>query len=636
MRVALHLLILILGAGLGAGASAEPRCAAHDPLRSVYWGELHVHTALSSDAWLSRVTTTPDQAYRFAKGEPIRIPPLDADGNPTQTVRLDRPLDFAAVTDHAESMGLAALCTNESSAAHASEACGWYRELPPTPAYHKPGMRTSAEVAAVVCGEGGKRCMDAMAGPWSEIQRAATTHDDASDACRFTAFKAYEWSGARGGPLLHRNVVFRGEQASFPASSEWFPRPRDLRRHLEETCLEAAGDCDVLVIPHNSNTSQGTMWDGEYEPGESELAQARRIAALEPVIEIMQHKGDSECRNGFSNVLGAADELCDWEKMMPDALPECTGEEELSYGRLHCTAATGFARYGLARGIAEQARLGVNPYRFGFVAATDAHNGNPGDVAEKGWKGHVGIRDATLEARIGPAGGVVTNTRVNPGGLAAVWAEENSREAIFDALERRETYGTSGPRMAVRFFGGWAYEEAALCGSSEFARRGYAGGVPMGGTLPPPPEEAADGERPAPRFAIQALRDPGTERIPGVGLQRVQIVKVWPDAEGRFEQRVVDVVTLDPGPGPDPKTCAPGGGGADALCRVWVDPEFDPAQPVAYYARVLQRPTCRWTAHECASLAGSERPALCDAPRETVQERAWTSPIWYDPPRRAP
>lgn len=609
-------------------AAAANQCTDHSAERNVYWGELHVHTALSSDAWRSRVRTTPDSAYRFARGEAISIPPLDEAGNPTQSIQLERPLDFAAVTDHAESMGLAALCTNAEGAMFESEGCKFFRMLPATPAFKRPpGVPSSDEISTMLCGEGGKACMDAMKGPWEEIQAAASAWNDTTDKCSFTAFKAYEWSGADGGPLLHRNVIYRGVDVAFPVSSEWYPRPRDLLRHLEDNCLNGDGDCDVLVIPHNSNTSQGTMWDAKYEDGESEVVQAERIAKLEPIVEIMQHKGDSECRNGLSNVLGGADELCDFEKLFPEQLPECTGDEEISYGAVLCTAASGYARYGLAVGLAEEKRIGVNPYKYGIIAATDAHNGNSGQVGEGKWRGHVGVRDATFETRSGSAG-MMRNTANNPGGIAAIWAEENSREALFLAMRRKETYGTSGPRMTVRMFGGWEYPDT-LCGATDFVTKGYAGGVAMGGTLGAAPEGAS-----APSFAVRALRDVGTPSSPGGLLQRVQVIKVWPTADGKIEQRVYDVAgDSNNGASVDMDSCTPKGPGADQLCSVWTDPEFDPAQPVAYYTRVVENPSCRWVMRECAQMPEEGRPEVCSDPTETktVQERAWTSPIWYEP-----
>ena len=431
--------------------------------------------------------------------------------------------------------------------------------------------------------------------------------------------------------LLHRNVIFRSETTALPIDSTYWPRPWDLLRRLQEDCLEAGNGCDVLSIPHNSNTSQGHMFAPDYPGAEgtdeqAEMARAR--AALEPIVEIMQHKGDSECRNGFSTVLGAPDELCDFEKLFPPVLPECDPSHTIEVGDVHCVGRDGYARYALGRGLLEAERIGANPFQIGFIASTDTHNATAGQVDEATWQGHVGMRDDSPASRMGDGGRRLANTVNNPGGLAAVWAEENSREAVFQALRRRETYGTSGPRITVRFFGGWWYGDD-LCDGDGFAGRGYAGGVPMGGELPARPADAA-----GPRFAVHALRDAGTAERPGGLLQVAQVVKVTTDAEGNVHQRVFDVAgSVDSEADVDLATCEPRGPGADALCSVWSDPEFDAGAAAVYYARVVENPSCRWHHRECLGLSGDDRPASCDDPAfpTTIRERAWTSPIWYAP-----
>jgi hypothetical protein len=615
-----------------SAAQPEARaCADHSATRNVFWGDLHVHTGISRDAWLSDVRTSPDDAYRFARGEEIMIPPMSDSGRATQKVRIDRPLDFAAVTDHAEGMGTMAICADSEHPASNSEWCGYFRRLPPHPGFgHPPDLPPTREIFEGICGGPGlPLCQEARSTPWRTIQRAAARWNDTSSECSFTTFLAYEWSGARGGPLLHRNVIFRNAVAPLPVSSQWDPTPHDLWRRLEAECTQAGNGCDVLAIPHNSNTSQGTMFAPEYpgaESAEDEARQARRRRDLEPLVEVMQHKGDSECDTGMAGVLGTPDELCGFEKLFP-GVPPCD-EIDRSQGLFqHCSGPANFARTGLAIGLAEEQRIGVNPFEYGLIAATDTHNATAGAVAETGWFGAVGKRDATPVARLtGP--GRNRGTMNNPGGVAAVWAEENSREALFEAMRRRETYGTSGPRMTVRFFAGWDYPED-LCGQPDLVERGYAGGVPMGGSLMP---AAASGAAPA--FVVSALRDSGTGSTPGNLLQRIQIIKVWPGEGGNVHQRVVDVVGHGAAEADvDLDTCEVRGVGSEQLCSVWRDPEFDPKQPVAYYARVLENPSCRWSRRQCLALAESERPATCrdgiDA--QSVQERAWTSPIWYRP-----
>jgi hypothetical protein len=606
-------------------------CQDRNPERNLLWGELHVHTGFSGDAWRSDVRTRPADAYRFALGQAIEIPPLDENGRGTQRIQLERPLDFAAVTDHAETLGSLELCTNPENPAYDSDGCDYYRRQPAHPGLKgDPSLPSRAEIDRMVCGERGERCAAAALTPWEEIRSAAGRYNDTSAACEFTTFLAYEWSGALGGPLLHRNVIFRNEKTPVPMGSDRAPRPWDLFRYLQSECLEAGIGCDVISIPHNSNTSQGEMFARDY-PGASSTAEERAMAkqrvALEPVIEIMQHKGDSECRSGLAGVFGDPDELCGFEKLFPKNLPECVPGVDMTANDVRCTSKGSFARTGLAIGLAERERIGANPFEYGFIAATDTHNANAGDVGESTWKGHVGNRDAVPQSRMGEMAPGRGNALNNPGGLAAVWATENSREAIFDAIRNRETYGTSGPRISVRLFGGWGYADN-LCETDDFVERGYAGGVPMGGTLAPSPTEGV-----APVFALHTQADPGTPAHPGNLLQRAQIIKVWNDESGGIQQRVFDIAgDAENGASVDLNTCEPQGRGARELCQVWRDPEFDANTPAVYYARVVENPSCRWQTSQCLELSGPDRPAACDDKEhypQIIQERAWTSPIWY-------
>ncbi len=296
-----------------------------------------------------------------------------------------------------------------------------------------------------------------------------------------------------------------------------------------------------------------------------------------------------------------------------------------------------FVRHILREGLVQEEKLGVNPFKFGIVASTDTHLGASGAVEEDvAYKGHGGAGNPARD-EIPP--GLPDAWDLNPGGLAVVWAEENSREAIFSALRRKEVYGTSGPRHVVRFFGGFDHPED-LCESPDLAARGYAGGVPMGGDLPRAPANGS------PRFVLSALRDPGTDARPGTKLQRLQIVKGWLDADGETHERVYDVAGEPESPASvDLETCEPRGPGADALCAVWTDPDFDPAERAVWYARVIENPTCRWTTRVCnagrvrcddpSSLREGFEPC-CDANvPKTVQERSWTSPIWFSPAKAA-
>jgi hypothetical protein len=365
------------------------------------------------------------------------------------------------------------------------------------------------------------------------------------------------------------------------------------------------------------------------------LAEQQRRAALrarvEPLVEIMQVKGDSECRNGMAGVVGS-DELCDFEKFRPDGLEDCgDGTGEGALGGIGCISRRDFVRYALVEGLREEERIGVNPFKLGITAATDTHNASPGDTEEGSDDGAHGNGQIRPEQRLHSAAEIVAPARANPGGLFGVWAEENSRTSLFAAMKRRETFGTSGTRIRPRLFGGWSYAEE-LCDSDDVVRAAYEGGVAMGGDLPEPgPEPAA-----APTFVATALRDAGTPSLPGTRLERIQIVKGWVGDDGEVHQAIYDAVgSAGDDEGVDPGTCEVDGSGRDSLCAVWRDPEFDPGRRAVYYARVLERPSCRWTARQCLAYADAEqKPSGCTDPAvpRTIRERAWTSPIWYTPP----
>ncbi|MCB9730296.1 MAG: DUF3604 domain-containing protein [Deltaproteobacteria bacterium] len=645
-------LVLVLGSGCGGGTAgpdadadavdvadaadvadaeaevAQPiRCADYNPLRNAYFGDLHVHTALSLDANLQGTRLTPTDAYRFARGEEVGIQPHDADGNPLRHIQLTRPLDFAAVTDHAEFLGTVAGCTTPGSPVYDKEECVTYRD-DPAAAFISLNIYTAFTPSNVshpdLCGLDGVDCRAPAAEAWREIQDAAEAALDRSDACSFVSFVGYEWTANPNTQNLHRNVIFRGaEVPDSPVSYLEDPYPEDLWRKLREGCLGRDQGCDVVVIPHNSNLSNGLMFDGRDKNGDPiDAAWATEQAAMEPLVEIFQHKGASECMPGSP----AGDELCGFE-----LLPYNT----LATANLDVNAEPkprDFVRDTLAHGLELFRELGVDPYVFGFIASTDTHIAAPGVVSEEGFPGNGGAGHGNRDV-LPP--GLPDSPAFNPGGLAVVWAEERSRDAIFDALERRETYGTSGPRIVLRTFGGWEFD-GGLCDAVDLPARGYEQGVPMGGALPAPAPASG-----APRIVVSALRDPGTEAEPGAKLQRVQVIRARLGADG-YEVAVFEVAgDASAGQGLDPATCAPVPGGSDALCGVWTDPDFDPAVPALYYARVLEVPTCRWTTRQCnAGGVDCAKPETitegfegCCDPRfeKTIQERAWSSPIWYWP-----
>ena len=610
----------------GATAATPAACAHRTDLRQPFFGDLHVHTTLSFDAAAQDTRTRPRDAYRFARGEPLDLPPYDADGRPAGSIRLQRPLDFAAVTDHAEFLGEMNICRSPDLPGRDSPICRLLRSWPRIAFLLLGGDYISVPdpVRYGFCGPSAETCRAAAGAAWREIRDAAEAAQDRSDACRFSTFVGYEWTLSPGGRNLHRNVLFRDATVPpVPVSSMEAHTPEDLWRALRADCTQSGTGCDAITIPHNSNLSGGLMFLETAAAGRPiDAAYANERARFEPLAEIMQHKGASEClRGGLST-----DEECDFEQLPFDSFaaqvrPEMNRPKKTD----------SYLRGALERGLALEEKLGVNPFKLGFVGGTDTHVTAAGMVEPEAFPGHAG---ATADAR--PEDAAVTlpdAIEFNPGGLAVLWAEENSRAALWEALRRRETYATSGPRLTVRFFGGFDYP-ADLCGSAGLARTGYAQGVAMGGDLPRPSAPGA-----APAFVVSALADPGVPGRAAVPLQRVQIVKGWIE-NGVAHERVVDVAgDAASGADVDPLTCAPHGTGPASLCTVWRDPDFDSREPAFWYARVLESPTCRWNAYACLAravdCAQDVPPGLepcCDpeVPR-TVQQRAWTSPIWYRP-----
>ena len=456
-----------------------------------------------------------------------------------------------------------------------------------------------------VCGEGADDCVSRASDVWTSLQETADAHYDRTEACSFTSFVAYEWSGTSSLANLHRNVIFRSERVpSAPISHYEAPTVPQLLGDLDRACVGKIDGCDFLSIPHNTNWSNGNM----YIPETSDDAEARERVELsaryERLLEIFQHKGDAECSNGFSSLDAPPDEFCDFEKLRRIPFTDC-GEDTGSNGIVGqgCVSRRDFLRGILVSGLKQWTRYGTNPFEVGVSAATDTHNGTPGRVDEATYVGHFGDREIDREGRLFAA--VPSGPRNSPGGLLAVWAEENSRGALFDAMQRREVYGTSGPRIGVRMFAGDLPED--LCDRGDFVSAADAAGVPMGATL-----EGYEGA--AMRVAVRAERDVGTPTAPGRGLERLQVVKGWIGTDGSPRVEVIDVDGIEEPVGVDEATCAPTGEGRPSLCAVWIDPNFDPNTPTWYYARVLEAPVCRWSWRDCLSYPASERPELCDDP----------------------
>ena len=613
-----------------------------------WFGDLHVHTAASYDATSFGVTTTVDDAYSFARGTPLSLRRRgDTPDFEAPVLRISSPLDFMAVTDHAEALGETRLCYNADNPAYGSLVCGLYRgdvRLPVGDQLQSLVRLASFAVfgqdrSTRICGADGSLCRNEAITVWRENQRSTENWQDYSANCEFTALHAYEYTLADEASNLHRNVIFKSSTVPQAAlSAKDAPTPEQLWQWLDKTCVAGNDRCDALAIPHNSNWSSGRMWF-PYSNRDLPLQEQQELAALrarlEPLAEVLQVKGDSECRNGIDSVIGAPDEFCNFEKLRPasEPIPDC-GEDFSSGGMMlkGCVSRYSYVRYALTAGLSEEGKLGINPFKFGIIASTDTHIGAPAPEREKNYLGSHG-NDMVLEDRllstIKVPGDIATGSpvRYNPGGIAGIYANENSRSALFEAMRRRETFGTSGPRITPRFFAGWNLD-TSLCQSSDYLAQAYENGVPMGADLPPSPAGAEQ----SPVFVASANRDPRDE---GNLLQRIQIIKGWIDGEGRTQQAVYDVTGLNKGDATvDPLTCQVSGQGFAQLCASWQDPDFDPAMSAVYYARVLENPSCRWSHYDCLTLPKDQRPPSCSDPELPwqIQERAWTSPIWYQPP----
>jgi len=610
--------------------------SAPNPDMNLYWGELHLHTAESFDASLFGTTLGVEDAYRFARGEPLT-------GPAGEVMQLSRPLDFIAITDHAEGFGTRTHCDDPDLSFSETAACwlanqrnpavfqilvgGARGEAPagdaskPAGVYQRAIREPLSPGAFPTCrfGDGAKeRCIKNARTDWARYVELADKYYAPGE---LTTLVAYEYSpGMPDQGKHHRNVYFRSSTVPAQAiSSLDVPNALELWKGLETTCGEG---CDFLTMPHNPNKSWGLMysrytWDGqEYDEDDWRLRQRR-----EPLVEIFQIKGAQECALG----VGATDEECAFEQVFDPCLPgESTG----------CAFETSFVRQGLQVGLELEQELGFNPIQTGFVAATDSHNSNPGDVEEWDFPGAVGAVTSSAVRRLENNPNLPAfKSRLKfhtSGGLAAVWAPENTRESIFDALARRETYATSGPRIGVRFYAGWEINDGVLNEVDPIPTL-IAGGVPMGRVL-----KKEQIQESSPGFFVWAMQD-----AMDAPLQRVQMVKGWLDEGGEPQEKVTDIAcsdgfTIDPETGRCPDNGASvdlasckfsQGSGAHELKTVWRDPDYDSSQSAFYYVRVLMNPTCRWSTYDAIRLGREPDPNV----PATIRERAWTSPIWIKP-----
>jgi hypothetical protein len=581
----------------------------------VYFGDMHFHTDLSFDAGLIGTTLTAHEGYRMARGDKVI-------SNTGQPVQLIRPLDFLVITDHAEMIGLAS-SIRESSPILLSEPWGrWIHErFNSGPEGRMEGLRDI--VARGTSGDNPFGSDELKRSIWDEFIHIADSYNEPG---RFSAMIGYEWTSTPNGNNLHRVVVFRdgAEKTGQTTPFSLFDSqdPEDLWAHLASYEEDTGGR--AIAITHNGNLSNGLMFSDKTFSGKRmtrEYAEAR--IRWEPIMEISQIKGDGETHP----LLSTEDEFADFETWDSANIDGSAGKEEsmLQYE---------YGRSALKLGLKLGAKLGVNPYKFGITAATDTHTALA-TTREENYFGKYAQTEPSPERHNrevipadDPALRVMTSQEV-ASGLTAVWARENTREALFDAMNRKEVYATTGTRMKVRVFGGWnfAADEVVL---PDFVSAGYQRGVPMGGTLTDAPDSGA------PTFMIRAVRDPD-----GANLDRVQIIKGWLDEDGEMQERIYDVAVSDGRQiGPDGRARQSVGNSVDienatwtntigdaVMGAYWKDPDFDQDEHAFYYVRVIEIPTPRWTTYD-AAFYGIERPDNVPA---TIQDRAYTSPIWYTP-----
>lgn len=755
MRTALLLLTCMsILVGCGSDKTPTPRVGATPPTpvagddkpcanasgnrKQAFFGDLHTHTAFSLDAYFFNATNDPRAAHDFAQGQPGHLPALGSDDpyTPARTVQIGRPLDFNAVTDHAEFLGgFTNTCArNETLQKQCDERIG-------------KGIRE--DVVNIAAGNTSlqQQLLQSLIAfaPTSTTtwQNTKQINDDVYKPCQFTTLHGYEFTSNEDSQMFHRNVIFKGDTARVPAIVFSAVRPDtalnpqngnddwDLFDHLNVVCKSIPG-CDVLTIPHNGNLSDGRMWlpmeangiplgrkvesTDVYLPMTAADANLRR--SLDAAVEITQHKGQSECAVGLEGpYLQGEESACTFEtfKTVCHGRPDdpatcatfCKGDpltdpnfcqhrslgdnvvdtcvnpgpdgrsrpsrDPLAKGTGNCSSALDYYRNAMAEGLAIRKTLGINPYKANIVAASDTHNGLSGNVGERGFVGHGGVLDDEPKELLGfwncTGGGDPADPSqcvgrkfqdfartLNPGGLTGVWATQNKRNEIWDAIRRGESWGTSGPRIKIRTIGGWKLPANTcdrLAAGENPVDLGEVKGALMGGDLPLPAKGA-------PQIAVWAQQDP--ENYP---LQRIDIVKGYVDASGKPRVKVFENVarTRAPVNRPSMTDCrVEVSTHPEQLCTVWTDPEFSPTQDAYYYAKALEVPSCRWSAFVCnvekkvdcsllspanglfpASSGFSGYEGCCATTGSpgsfrgrntfnTIEERAWASPIWYEQP----
>ena len=581
----------------------------------VLFGDTHFHTNLSFDAGLVGTRLGVDEGFRFARGEKV----ISNSGQPVQLVR---PLDFLAITDHAELIGLAPMIQRSDPVLLSDPWGKWVHER----FNAGPEGRMEAFGSILQAGTSGINPMasnDAARSIWIDFVEKAETYNEPG---RFTAMTGFEWSSSPSGNNLHRVVIFRGgadkTSQTLPFGLFEGDEPEDLWQYMATYEDKIGGQ--ILAIPHNGNLSNGLMFNGKTSDGKRMTRDyAEERSRWEPLHEVSQVKGDEETHP----LLSPNDEFADFETWDVSNIDGSTAKEDemLQYE---------YARSALKLGLQLGKRLGVNPYKFGMSAASDTHTALSTTREENffGKYEHTEPSEDRHNGEVIPADDPslrVLTSQENASGLVAVWARENTRGEIFDSMRRKEVYATTGTRIRVRVFGGWDFG-ADEVSRPDFIVQGYERGVPMGGTLTGAPDGGAPG------FMIRALRDPD-----GANLDRVQVIKGWLDDDGNTHERIYDVAVSDGREiAADGRAREPVGSTVDVenatftntigdalMGAYWQDPDFDAGQDAFYYVRVLEIPTPRWTTYD-AAFFGIKRPSIVPA---TVQDRAYTSPIWYTP-----
>jgi len=609
------LLVLNQGAAYAQGSKSYSPYAGSEQPRNVYFGDTHLHTTYSPDAGLTgNVKLTPADAYKFARGEEV-------EAHNGMSAKLNRPLDFLVVTDHAEYMGIVPLIRVSDPQLMKNEwGKRWHDMYKAGP---EKALEAALEIVSGSIAKGEIRIEDdkITRSVWDIMTSSADTYNDPG---KFTAFIGYEWTTMPDGDNLHRVVIFRdgadkaGQVVPFSAFDS--EDPEDLWTFLDGYEKKTGGE--ILAIAHNGNVSNGLMFSDKTVEGKPlSQAYAKMRSRWEPLYEVTQMKGDGEAHP----YLSPDDEFADYETW-------AVGNLDLSVLKTDDMLQYEYARSALKLGLRMEKNLGTNPYKFGMIGSTDSHTGLATAEEDNFFGKHSGgepnkDRYAHPMAKMGDY--EYKGYAPIASGWAAVWAEENTRTSIFDAMQRKETYATTGSRMIVRFFGGWEFDSQDANNRLP-ARVGYAKGVPMGGNLSVAPEG-----KNAPTFLVAALKDPI-----GGNLDRLQIIKGWLDATGTLHEQVYDVAWSDDRK-PDAEGKLPSVGntvdvanatwtntiGTTELITVWKDPDFDAGQRAFYYARVIEIPTPRWTAFD-AKYFKVKMPE--EVPMITT-ERAYTSPIWYTP-----